>query len=135
MAKVNRYGQHCASCGRWVKPGEGYLFFVQDDDEALYGGHAGWLVRHLDASVCQKAIAEDEAADKARKEQEEALERERQELQERAARESGLECKPDWSWDNYAYSYGQEIASSEHYIAYQYLDCGKCVGFTIVKRK
>lgn len=132
--RTNRRGQHCWHCGGWVEPGQGSLFHVDDEDEAMYGFQAGWLVQHLDGDICKAAIAEVKAEkqERERREQERQVESDR--LAKRVREDTGLEEQQDWSWDDYRYSWGSVLAETEHFTAREYKDGDEIIGFVIKEK-
>ena len=100
----------------------------------MYGFQAGWLVQCLDHDSCNAAIEAARAERKAEADRRDALKAEAADLAQRVAIETGLVEQQDWSFDDYRYSRGRVLAESEHYVAREYLDCGKVVGFVIRKK-
>ena len=50
---TNRRGQRCERCGRWVKPGDGHLYYGGDE----YESHdPGWKVVCKDKAACNNHI-------------------------------------------------------------------------------
>lgn len=61
-ATVNRYGDYCKRCGRWVEPGLGELSHLTDEEDIDFlGGGNAWILTHLNRTVCDANIAEDAA--------------------------------------------------------------------------
>jgi hypothetical protein len=57
-ARTNRYAARCACCGREVPANSGVLASTFNDDTE----RTVWTVRHADAAVCARWLADDRAA-------------------------------------------------------------------------
>jgi hypothetical protein len=57
-ARTNRYAARCACCGREVPANSGVLSSTFNDDTE----RTVWTVRHADAAVCARWLADDRAA-------------------------------------------------------------------------
>lgn len=132
--RTNRQSQPCWICGHMVPAGQGELFYADPEDESMYGFQSGWLVGHLDKNLCNANIKANKEADETARAREATRKAERAALVESTKKETGLEEHGDWSWDDYRFDVGEEIASSEHFVARKYFCDKDLIGFVIKEK-
>ena len=125
--RANKYAGECARCHEPVAAGNGYITQWYDDAE----DRKVWLVWHNDETTCQANIARQEQERHTMLAKHQDREAEQRALIAKVSSETGLAERQDWSWDDYRFSLGNELARTEHFVARQYLTDGQVIGFSI----
>ncbi len=123
MGKTNKFAQDCSLCGETVPPQQGRLEYIDQDwldDNDDFITTPGWHVFHLDTSICDAAVARRKERNQQALAEKQSIDNEAVELSQSITQTSGMKECFDWSWDDFGFSIGSQIAETEHYIAYEY---------------